>query len=262
MTPEQLRQHYLEAMGIESYVPRWPLPGAAPSPLLDLPLSDEPGDETEEVGGKSGPMRPDVVALASELRQSSASRPRLDVDLGTEESKPRAVPTEAPAVRRSLRFTLNVWQISQHILVLDSRRDLALPVGRLLHNMVLALGLTSEELVSAEPFRWPLSELGLSSKQGEEEARAALQAFVAARLPRQPLSHILLMGGPAVRFALPPEQLEETSVRALMGTSLPLNIDGASLEAIVLPSLANILQYPEFKATVWAAIKHLRKPRV
>src|SRR5690606_19629061 len=121
-----------------------------------------------------------------------------------------------------------------------SRQDLALPVGRLLHNMVMALGLGSEALASTEPFRWPLTDSAeLSRNQSESEARAAVQAFLAARLARQPLTHVWLMGAPAVRFGLHREQQTE-AFRDLLGKSLTLDIEGTSLEAIALPSLANI----------------------
>lgn len=264
MTQEQLRQHYLEAMGIESYVPRWPLPGAAASPVpLDEPVNDEFGGEELESVQHSAPVQPDVAAIAAGLKPASGARPRIEVELEAEERNPRAAtPATEAAATRPLRFTLNVWQVSEHILVLDSRQDLALPVGRLLHNMATALGFGSDGVSAPENFRWPLTDgAERDAGQSESDARAGVQAFLAARAARRPLRYVLLMGAPAVRFALHKNQQPDGSFRALLGKTLPLEIDGVHLEAIALPSLANMLQYPESKAAVWAAIKHLRAPR-
>lgn len=254
MTGEQVRQHYLQALGIDSYLPRWQLPGAAPSCLLaEVETEDEleVADQLEQI--------PQVQPQQAGP-QSAPLRPRLDIELDAKQSRPR-IPVAEPArdISLSPRFALGIWQISPEILVLDSRQPRsALPVGRLLQNMAVALGL-SGGLSAPEVLRWPPADAG-NIYGDEAAARAHMQAFLAARAGLQPIHHVLLMGAPAIRFCLHGEQLGSAGdLRALLGKSLPLAIEGHTLTAIALPSLAAMLQRPQLKAEVWKAIKHLRR---
>lgn len=258
MITEDIRQQYLQALGIESYLPRRQLPGAAPSSLL----ASDGADELQVVESAESP----VVASQQPVQQDSSpqavpARPKLEIEL--EPKQPRAtISAEAAQLASQAspapRFVLGIWQISPQILVLDSRRaSLALPVGRLLQNIALALGLDGR-LPEPEILRWPLTDAG--DFQGTEaDARAHVRAFLAARAGLQPIRHILLMGSPAIRFALHEEQLADVgTLRSLLGKSLPLQLEDSTVQAIALPSLAAMLQRPELKAGVWAAIKHLR----
>lgn len=254
MITENIRQQYLQAMGIESYLPRWQLPGAAPSPVAmeDL-LDDEPREPSS-----AETARP----VSREPVTGSPLHARLNVDL---EAKPprvkTAVDTAATVVPqpRAPRFALGIWQISPQILVLDSRRpDLALPVGQLLQNIALALGLNGPP-PELEVLRRPLADSG-DFHESEADARAQVRAFLAARVGAQDIRQILLMGAPAIRFALHEEQLAAAGeLRSLIGKPIPLQLEDLALQAIALPSLATILQRPELKPRVWSAIKHLRQ---
>lgn len=255
VTTEHIRRQYLQALGIESYFPRWQLPGAAPSPAAeeDLP-EDEVQEQTPAAGSLSAAqLVPEVPAPEAPLRA------RINVELEAKQPRLTITTKAAAPTARGPRFLLGIWQISPHILVLDSRQpSLALPVGRLLENIALALGLKGE-LPEIELLRWPLSDSG-DVHGSEANARDRVRAFLAARAGAQPLRDILLMGAPAIRFALDEGQVAEGgALRSLLGQSFSLHLEGSAVQAHALPSLTAMLQRPALKAGAWATIKHLRQ---
>lgn len=289
---EQLRQHYLKALGIESYLPRWVLPGAAASPACDLPIEEEEQAETE-----SSPVAVDVERVtaaalagnAADVRARDEKTPFSD-NLFGETKKARASQRPAPtALARPTpqhRFTLSAWRIAQSVMVLDSRQlQLALPVEQLLLNMSRALGLAQSGLPRGELLRWPLLENSTDNvAQSVEQARGMVHAYLAAQHDKQPVDTVLLMGRDAARHALSAADFDsvdqafvEPSITHLLGKTFYVprgevvpggqSLEGntetggsetAALRAIVLPSLVALLQKPSLKALVWKAIKPLR----
>ncbi len=284
------RQEYLSALGVDTYIPRWVLPNAPASVACEWPveaLDTAIGAETvvgHELGNVAGQVR--ATALPSTDGSSSASAPGaadLLGQLGGEpaavavKSKPKAdsesladplvanqpartppaaVPASTPTSEVP-RFSLNLWRVSDDLLVVDSRQvELALPTDRLFHNMIFALGYRLAGPLQAEVLRWPLVEHSLEP-QGELQARDMLHAYLDAQSLRQPFKHLLLMGEAAAKYILPLET--ELSLHKADKLSLPeLSTADNPVTAIATHSLTALLQQPLLKVDSWRALQPLR----
>jgi hypothetical protein len=272
---EQLRQHYLQAFGIETYVPRWALPGAA---ALVMFASEAMVEGEAAVADCAEAVDADVVEASAALADNSRgvggeARVSLAGDLPGRSKQARESQrsvVEAPLRTAPVhRFVLSAWRILDDVVVLDSRRlKLALPVERLLLNISQALGFGGgTALPPAELLRWPLLDTAASPRpdlvKSVAEARAMVHAYLAAQNEKQRVKTVLLMGADAARHALSARDFEPGSeCEEWLGQSFTLPLDGdSSLRAIVLPSLAAMLQHPPLKALTWKAIKHLRVDR-
>ncbi|MEX1031981.1 MAG: hypothetical protein WDZ30_01345 [Cellvibrionaceae bacterium] len=269
---ERLRQHYLRALGIETYVPRQLLPGAAASSF-----------STEEIEGddlapeSTEPMLIVPLELDDEPDKSATSSGiRFPDNLFEEKKKFRQDRQFTPpaSVASEHRFALSVWRIAENVLVLDSRKlKLALPVEQLLLNISHALGFKLATLPRAEVVRWPLSDrssMPVDSEHSIAGARAMVQAYLGAQYEKQPFGALLLMGPEAVQHGLAAQDTtgddwKPAAMAALLGKLFTLRFgasapeaDNAAVQAIALPSLAAMLQDPSLKAETWRAIKYLR----
>ncbi|TQV80032.1 hypothetical protein FKG94_10180 [Exilibacterium tricleocarpae] len=250
------RQTYLQHLGVDSYSPRWLLPGAAPSRACPLP----PAGAASAAPVSAAPvLSPSPVAEAA---STAAVEPvAAPVANPTEINPPATAPVAdpprqtavAPVAAEVPRFALTVWRIGTELLVIDSREaQLALPTDRLLANIVAALGYRLPQLPKAQVLRWPVLENG-AADQGEQEAREMVQAFLQAQAARQPLTHLLVMGETAARYVLD----QSVPFVDILGTAMP--VAPLSAAAIVVPSLAAMLQDPAQKAVTWRAVQPLRQ---
>lgn len=278
---EQQRQHYLRAFGIESYVPRWVLPGAAESMEHEFGSPVEEGFATglgEESASQAGEgARLESKSGAARILEAKSPTP----DDNRTHRKSREDSTQIPGSARPHRFLLNAWRVGEDLMVLDSGQvGQALPVERLLLNMCRALGYQLTALPAPEVLRWPLLRSGSTGESDRacsvdvQEARAMVQAYLAARHEKQPLAAILLMGADAARNGLPAAEVEPLAeegmaavMKALLGKSFPFGIGAipeegqgpsAATRTIVLPSLTALLKNPSLKKPTWKAIQHLR----
>lgn len=220
---EQLRQHYLQALGIETYVPRWVLPGAAASPVCEIETAAA-DDESTAVNSPE-PVNAELVADAAmagsaagvtagstasaDIVSKDVKRPLSDSVLGETKKnreRPRLGATAPARTAPEHRFVLSAWRIADDVMVLDSRQSkLALPVDQLLLNMTRALGFGSL-LPQPELLRWPLLDSSAWSSEGiaesVENARAMVHAYLTAQQEKQAIRTLLLMGGDALRHGL------------------------------------------------------------
>lgn len=288
------RQQYLEAMGVDTYMPRWILPSAAAplacepvvpeskehpkqqssaQPLASpKPLQSQPANAAPVVTHDASPAAemPKAEAVASTPTKSAP----LDVLATMQSPAPTAKKTTTPASAKSIlegldnpkrpdpRFALSLWRVSDDLMVIDSRHsELALPTEPLLRNIVAALGFDSQPLPKAEVLRWPMFENSYEP-QGQDIARETLQAMLEGMLEAKPAKYLLLMGGEACHYLLGTEQLGEgfdaqASLDKSLGQSFAM--DALSVTAIVVPSLSDMLQQPLLKRGAWRAIQPLRQ---
>lgn len=269
---ESLRQHYLHALGIESYVPRWVLPGAAESPRL-APEPDELLSDAEAAPPAAAMTAPSATlgSGAGELLKQTVAPQRPARKLVDSEGSPRA---------QVHQFALNYWRLGANVAVLDSRQaGAALPTEQLLLNIGAALQLPHLSLTPALVINWPppgAATTAADLAQSISEARAMLHAFLAAQHEKQPLRAVLLMGAAAIYHGLSEAELgdavpsDRAALAEILGRGFALSLrDGAAgeaapvqqVEAIALPGLAAMLKNPALKAAAWKALKHLRQSR-
>ena len=260
---ELQRMQYLEAMGIDSYMPRrqlllgpairqcQPVLPAQPVAVRGgdvAPAAPVPGNPGE-VAAAVGKTGAGAVSVADILGQSST----------VTASKPAPVEALKPAPETAVvpRFALSLWRVTDKLLVVDSRHaELALPTEALLLNMLNALGLQLRSLPRAEILRWPMVENHFT-RQGEAEAREALRAMLEAMHEEQPFTQLLLMGPEACHYLVDaPESTTAESSHVLQGKAV--EVVGLGPCAVVLPSLTQMLQAPELKAVAWQALQPFR----
>ena len=295
---EVQRQQYLEALGIDSYMPRWILPMAprsvacaavvkskpaaasdvyVPASRVAAVAGNPPAAHSASVAATAGSASASVSASLSPSQTSPASAAVGMEALAAVTEQVSVTPTpviEAPARRMTdtaavvdPRFALSMWRVSEELLVIDSRQaQLALPTEPLLANILQALGLPRQPLQRAEVLHWPMYDHPLAPK-GEAAARETLMAMLEAKLEQHPVPYLLLMGAEACHFVLPAELLpsaaegeggDPSSSFAAL-EGKALRVEPLKATAIVVPSLCDMLQQPALKASTWRAIQPLRQ---
>lgn len=290
---EKHRLTYLDALGIDNYMPRCVLPHAMPSQLLpdealaeptafstaDAPVVESITSTTENSLERSldrpleNPLESSLVratspsALDELLGNTPAAAKALDVnDEGTSQSHPEGNKQSEAAVSAKeaannpssgastdIRFALNTWRVSNDILVLDSRQPgAALPTDRLLQNILRSMDCHLAQLPQSEILRWPLFKDDYDSHP-EEEARAMVQAYISAQSSKAPFKTLLLFGKDAVRFSLTMEQPIDVFFDNHQGTALEQS--QWQSQALICPSLIDMLQEPMQKKVTWQALQ-------
>jgi hypothetical protein len=249
---ELQRQAYLSALGIENYAPRWLLPSAPVPVACVLPIVDMP---TELAASSPAAIFAGADENVSPEKKSSPNLLNAIAELGEQKKAPVAVNAstilqqlegkKAPAVQP---FSLSVYRPQAGFLIIDSRNtQLALPTDLFLHNLLRAYLKSNQIALSDEVLRWPLIENRFVSRT-EADARNELQTWLAVENELRPVNRLWLMGENAARYWLAANgdwSLSCWTIRA---------IDGLPLEALILPSLNELLQRPALKAKLWASI--------
>ncbi len=169
---EQRRLDYLAAMGITQWMPRQPLPHAAPSRWLP-DASDTPNHDEVEQLAEQHHIPPVVASELLELEQRSRPSPvPTPAPVATDNDAPAdAAPVDLTPPRFELWFARAT---ARGVWVVDGQQDLTL-LRRFMLRVVTAMG--AEPDLSAEPvqFRWPFIE----SRQHDQSRPVALQALQA-----------------------------------------------------------------------------------
>lgn len=238
---ERLRQAYLQAMGIELFYPRLPLPGAKPSPdydfsELDFLLTEQagctataaPSDESNKAAASSA-----EAARSKRANATQSARAQLG-----KQSPTSAVPAPEPLAKAAdeaqqlsvanpgsasaaiqgaesaeaaLQFRLEYRKVNNKLAVLIetplyARQDAQRECAQLLENILLALDVPSAEQVkSVEQFNWPLLKELPVEETTAHHARQALLGFIAMRRQRDEFSNLLIFSSQSgqVREVLP-----------------------------------------------------------
>jgi len=185
---ELTRLAYLDAMGIDSYVPRGPLPAAAQSRYLQVIRRVAPGPE---------PERPAPVAVPP----GNASA-QLKASLGAPPERSRASQTAtefAPAAASQGVAEMPVFSLAAVGLggwywldEIPPGRDLGPEYLQLLQAIAAALGMDIGQPVF-EKFNWPL-HTGTRLDRGEQAARGGLAGFLVSRFERYQPAGVILLG--------------------------------------------------------------------
>ena len=258
-------------MQITSWLPRQPLPFAAPSrpELLETPPREEPAVPVRARAAIDAPQArvPQAEAPASapsvapaapvEGRGIPISLPKPGAP-AAKKAEPVApveeAPAEPPAVQAPPpRFALQLLQAGSCTLLVElptgepfASRD---PGYLLLRDLLRAAGLPDSPRLIGEPVRWPLLARG-NLDQGPQAALEFVQSFVAARMEESERSRCLwLVGLPALRFA--GEGDEGSLFRELQ-------VDGLGATWAV-PGLEALMEEPALKGELWRAMRRVRQ---
>lgn len=264
---ERQRTAYLEAMGIQAFVPRWVLPAAAPSRQAPLPEpeplaaadavpSEELAlDEAAVVQANGEPRKAPnqrVAGVVSGIMGELAGREPAPVepkaDPATSQAKRVLDVLAEPVPTETVHFSLCLWRVTDALMVIDSHQTKqALPTNVLLSNILFAKGLRAS-LPRPEVLNWPVPGV-VEGEGGWTHAREMVQAFLNARFERQPVQAVWLMGEPAYRAVCSAEGNYQESTGQLR------DLAALGCLAVILPSLTDMLRSPSLKAPAWQAIK-------
>lgn len=246
---ELQRQAYLSALGIENYAPRWLLPSAPVSvacvlPAFDIPVAATPvslGAVAIETPIESKPSAPNVLATMADLGEQKKAPLAINAAAILQQLEEKKAPVVQP-------FSLSVYRPQPGFLIIDSRNTkLALPTEVLLNNLLRAHLKAVQPALGEEVLRWPMIENRFVSRT-EADARNELQTWLAVENELRPIYSLWLMGENAVRYWLD----EESDWAAMCWTIQP--VKDMSLQALILPSLNQLLQNPSQKSRLWACL--------
>ncbi len=262
---ERQRLQYLEAIGIDTYMPRLLLPGAPDSVACAIAAVSSGSVTSKTPPAKDGTVKPvapvEPPKTVSPEQLLAQVMPAGVVDKVLSSPEPTEAPKPEVEVAAAVEFSLSIWRVDDDLMVIDSRHsELALPTEPLLRNILRALGRSTAGLPKVEVLRWPVLEDHFEP-QHETAARNMLEAMLEGKVSIKSIKFLLLLGCDACHYVMPKERLSdgatpESSLQDLMGQAL--NIELLNTTAIVAPGLSDMLQDPSLKARAWQAMQPLR----
>ena len=220
--PTQLREHYLQTLGIVQYIPK----DLADEVMVDNSVAPE-ADNAE----------------IKEIPQNNNEKTPID------KSAVQAERTDDAEVPLALKFVF--WQPTDQLLIATTT-DEQLPDGQqvnLLAKIVAAIDNQSSGLPQFDVITWPPHP---SMQGGEQEAREFLATLIKSRLAAKSTKLLLVLGQSAENWLFSKQQ------RSACDQGL-LPID-SEVTAIIAPSLEQMLKKPQLKRDTWQIIcRYLNK---
>jgi hypothetical protein len=258
---ELQRQHYLSALGVDTYMPRWHLPFAPISVRCELPVAEVETPSLEKLQ-----VKPDLVSAPTYsqpvLKTISSDVSPVNNLIGDmldakKAVKSAAVPISAADILAQLDtkpltiepFSLSIWRPLDGVMIIDSRNTkLALPTELLLNNVLRSVFSNQAIKPQEEVLRWPMIENSFA-KRSKSDARTELQTWLSVQHEIRPIRYLWLMGSNAATYLLP----EPVEYAAIIFNKIAL-LDSA-INALVLPSLNELLQKPSSKQKLFSALR-------
>lgn len=263
---------YLEAAGIEMYVPRFLL-HAAPAPVkCELPILSEPSQSgsiqaiqpiadqadlspssarsSSQIAALFDSKSPDPKNASAEVTEETKEIPMVSELTETQQIAPDL--HELSAEAESIQFTLALWNTDSGLQIIDSvdPQD-AIPTQLLLSNILIAHHLMKIQLPGHELLSWPVDQKNKNASW--DEARAFMTDFLEGRFLSKPPKAILAFGDTAVTALLGKESLDnDVLFQQLRHAEI-------NLPVLVLPSLKQLLYAPDQKGKLWQALSSLKK---
>lgn len=266
---ESLRQAYLQVMGIQSYFPRVPVPGAKVSPeyVLDTPVHSVVINASgKQPAGKMQPayhLPPAALKVSNEQRRPTG-RITAKVDLNQTPAPVEAAattPSSIPsAAANQLRFRLHYYRISNALAVIDEvpyqqQEKTSDAVMSLLLAIMQALGEhPGSAVVKADQFDWPL-ESGIEVKGNPVlAAQQALHGYIAMRKQRDGFQQLLVFSS-----QLPTLLLEDQAGVGKNSGKFDQFAASGNYHITVTHSLQSLLAHPILKRETWEHLQPLRQ---
>jgi hypothetical protein len=256
---ELRRMTYLDATGIDMYVPRLRLQHAPQPKLCELPVAktseSRPAEslQTERASPARGPSSiAELLATTSERTESDNEFTAKDhVDHSDSGSAvEEKITGEIPVAEQSVAFSLGLWSTDSALQIVDSvdPQD-ALPTHQLLTNILIARNLMRTQLPARELLSWPVNPK--AEQSGWTAAHAFISDFFDGRFQAKPAKAILVFGEAAAKVLMGEEfSFEE---RCWQTTSHSL----FDIPVVVMPALKTLLYQPKEKQTLWRVLSTL-----
>lgn len=258
---ELQRQHYLSALGVDTYMPRWHLPFAPHSVACELPvipIDIQPSTKMENKD-ESVIAQVQTVQVTKTLSNEVSPVNNLMGDILETKKivKATAQPISAAHILAQLNtkpvtidaFSLSIWRPVDGVMIIDSRNTkLALPTELLLNNILRSIFLNQALKPQEEVLRWPMIENSFA-KRTADDACTELQTWLSVQNEIRPISHLWLMGSNATSYLLPPQTVIANTLFEAVALA------DSTIQALNLPSLNELLQKPATKQKLFSALR-------
>lgn len=269
MINELQRQTYLSALGVDTYMPRWHLPYAPLSVACQLPeavVCDEP-ISSNLTALNFNSISADIIAPQTPRQQSEGGVTPINslisdffetkkiAKIESPLKKLAASGVDAAPVQAIAAFSLSVWRPIEGLMIVDSRNtQLALPTDALLKNIFRHLFRQTFQAQQSPNFkeevlRCPMIENSFT-KRTADDARAELQTWLAVQSEIRPINYLWLMGDNAINYLVADTENKQD------GLWRSGALAGSSLQALLLPSLNELLMNPLLKKSFFSAARH------
>ena len=221
---EMARRQALAAMGIDVYVSRYDMPGAAPAVRQRLAQVKA----TENVSSDSS------APEAKVKRVNPTRAPRADLSINTECTSTPSQSSGVSPAKSSEAVTFSMLLASAGpFLWVEQLADGLLRQDQLALINAMARALSADVSVRQQQFDWPMR--GNTALSGDaESAKQALQGLIQRMAREVDAKRVVVMG--ACPFL--PERIAQS--------------------AVVIPATIAMLQNPALKREAWQALKPLR----
>lgn len=228
---QTLRNEYLAAMQIESWLPRVNLPFAAPSAIDTLP---------------SGETKP----ILKDSKQSQYILPQPQLIITPVNTTPLLETLQEPLLNQP-HFSLQLMQAGNCLLLIELVKKSSLkqedPSYQLLRNILKASKLTDNPKLLGDIIHWPLFKQ-VNIPQGTKEAQEFVQSYITT-IQDQLVNFkcLWLIGLTTIKIVtgLNEQYLFRSPIIQPIGQTL------------LIPSLESLIEQPQQKAILWQAIKQL-----
>jgi len=260
------RQGYLKAMGVDCFVPRLILPGAALSKQTLLPVyhlnelaenlfEDSPLILTQPGMPSSIESLITATGLAAKSFQEIAEikppiepAPEVNTLLSNTSGSNSSKSTDKNAAKvPSFQLTISIY--ASGIMVISAMQQASIGhqlfCRSLLNEIIQAFRLDNKLLLEPEVFSWPMVQ-SVQIDQSAEIAVETLRATVAAKTNKFGVKMVLLFGSDAARYLLNGEEFMAAIGKQFALARLP--------PILVTHSLSQLLQTPVLKK---ATLQHL-----
>jgi hypothetical protein len=237
------RDSILQEMGIQTYVPRQPLPGARASVPSEQRQS-APKETRPAAPAAVLPRSPEPVCVPGVSTSPAMSQKAVPAPMA-------AVPEEAA------RFAFAYIPVNEHLSVINElpwARSAALSPScrQLLADMLKALGVPCEPAqLNPMVFTWPLSDAG-DMPVDSESARHMLEGFLSRRLKLRPVPYLMVLAEQSAEFLFPAQAVWHFNGDALM------QHPRLTVEMVITHSLNAMEAVRELKRPAWQALQPLK----
>jgi hypothetical protein len=251
---ELQRQVYLSALGIETYMPRWHLPCAAQSHACELPAHSPIANESAIIPVEHLQSR--AVVQSDKPQAFNNLLDNLLDEKAVIKTENKQLSISAKSILASLShkantcepFSLSILRPCDNLIIIDSRNtSMAFPTELLIRNLLINLMPAQVFNFNEEVLRWPMIENSFT-KRTEDDARIELQTWLSVQQEIRPFTHIWLMGANAARYFM---SVDINYTDSQFKTEKMVD---SSINALVLPSLIELLKSPLLKRNTFAAI--------
>lgn len=222
-TQATVRQQYLQRLGIVQYVPKQSA-GQLVEEVSQEQVSTELELEVEESAGATAIL---TAMVDADTKRQNAEKERV---------------AEQPSI--TLAFAM--WQAADELLICTAVDD-QLPDQQqvtLLSNIVAAITSQPSRLPQFEVINWPPH----ANMQGDEaEIREYLSTLIMARVDALSTKTLLVLGEGARQWLLNAEQNAQANDGIVAVTD--------SLAALIVPSLQEMLDNPQYKRSTWGILR-------